>query len=379
MNARKILRLAIFSNLVLVLASIQNARADPVKVESPCDKDGPFAPRVDQDLLRKDLVIEPIELPRVRDKRGRTPKQARERGVCQDAQTGKPVILPDPPRRSGKQVYPGGDEGDPSLPRGDDRDLRRSNRRGDADPPFFLRTTVFPPEDRVWQTPTTSFPFRAVVGLHIKFPLTPSDKAKACTGSLIGDKHVLTAGHCVFLSSQGGWATSIRAMPGLDGKLEPFEQEFIEPFGHAFMVQKRSVTCWSESNDWECDYGLITLDKTFNVGTFGLLSLSDDTLETSWAQIIGYPEIGKPPGTQQFFVPGGGWIWDYGSKHVEFKIDATHGNSGSGIYRFWNGKRAIYAIVSGEQPTYNVGMRITKNRHDLIRGWQCDDGTQSAC
>ena len=93
MDARKILRLAIFSNLVLVLASIHNARADPVKVKSPCDKDGPFAPRVDQDLLRKDLVIEPIELPRVRDKRGRTPKQARERGVCQDAQTGKPVIL----------------------------------------------------------------------------------------------------------------------------------------------------------------------------------------------------------------------------------------------------------------------------------------------
>jgi Trypsin len=277
MDTRKIFRLAIFSSLILgCLTPIQNARAEPAKAESPCDKDGPFAPRVDQDLLRKDLVIEPSELSRV-DKRGRTPKQARERGVCQDAQTGKPVILPNPPRRSGKQVYPGGDEGDPSLPRGDDRDLRRSNRRGDADPPFFLRTTVFPPEDRVWQTPTTSFPFRAVVGLHIKFPLTPSDKAKGCTGSLIGDKHVLTAGHCVFLSSQGGWATSIRAMPGLDGKLEPFEQEFIEPFGHAFMVQKRSVTCWSESNDWECDYGLITLDKTFNVGAFGLLSLSDDT------------------------------------------------------------------------------------------------------
>ena len=102
------------------------------------------------------------------------------------------------------------------MPRGDDRDLRGSNRRGDAAPPFFLRTTVFPPENRVLQTPTTSFPFRAVVGLHIKFPLTPSNKAKGCTGSLIGGKHVLTAGHCVFSIGEGGWATSIRAMPGLD-------------------------------------------------------------------------------------------------------------------------------------------------------------------
>ena len=121
------------------------------------------------------------------------------------------------------------------------------------------------------------------------------------------------------------------------------------------------------------------MDQTFNVGSFGLLHLSNDDLDNSWAQIIGYPEIGNPIATQQFFVPGGGHISDYGSKDVEFKIDATTGNSGGGIYRFWNGKRAIYAIVSGEQPTYNVGMRITKNRHDLIRGWQCDDGTQSAC
>ena len=372
MDTRKIVWLAILSSLAFGPTSIQNARAQQAKAESPCDKDGPFAPRVDQDLLRKDLVIQPAELPRV--KRGQTPNQARERGVCQDAQTGKPFILPDPPRRSGRD--PGGDEGDPSLPRGDNRDLRGSNRRGDATPPFFLRTTVFPPENRVLQTPTTSFPFRAVVGLVIKYP---SKNAKSCTGSLIGNKHVLTAGHCVFLSSEGGWATSAIAMPGLDGKVEPFENDFIEPFGHAFMTKRRSVTCWSTSLDWECDYGLITLDKFFNVGTFGLLSLSDGTLDNSWGQIIGYPDIGHPPGTQQFFVPGGGHISNYGSKHVEFKIDVSPGNSGSGIYRFWNGKRAIYAIASGEYPNYNVGTRITNARHDLIRGWQCDDGVQSVC
>lgn len=102
MDTRKIFRLAIFSSLILsCLTSIQNARAQPAKAESPCDKDGPFAPRVDQDLLRNDLVVKPAELV----KRGRTPNQAKERGVCQDAQTGKPFILPDPPRGSGK-VYP---------------------------------------------------------------------------------------------------------------------------------------------------------------------------------------------------------------------------------------------------------------------------------
>ena len=46
MDTRKIFRLAIFSSLILSCStSIQNARAEQAMAESPCDKDGPFAPR----------------------------------------------------------------------------------------------------------------------------------------------------------------------------------------------------------------------------------------------------------------------------------------------------------------------------------------------
>jgi hypothetical protein len=43
---------------------------------------------VDKDLLRKDLAVEPAEMPRKSEKRSRTPGQEQdaERGVCQDAQ-----------------------------------------------------------------------------------------------------------------------------------------------------------------------------------------------------------------------------------------------------------------------------------------------------
>ena len=112
-----------------------------------------------------------------------------------DPLTGKIIILPDPPARSERDDDPGGDEGDPSLP--------RSNEREGAAPPFVLKATLIPPEDRVLKSPTTSFPFRAVVQLRMAFPNTPLKDGKLeracwCTGNLIDARHVLTAGHCVF-------------------------------------------------------------------------------------------------------------------------------------------------------------------------------------
>jgi V8-like Glu-specific endopeptidase len=365
--------------LSLGLTAVRDAGAGSPKVESPCDKEGPFSPKVDKDLLRKDLVIEPAEMPRMNEKRSRTPEQERdaERGVCQDGQTGETITLPDLPPASRKQIYPGGDEGDPSLPRGDKR------RAGVA--PRFMEAYVFGNDNRVLQTPTTSFPFRGVVKLIIKFPNTPAGKAHGCTGSFIGGRHVLTAGHCAFQSSEGGWATSIRVVPALDGAIPPFDVENA-PFGDAFMVAKRSVKAWTNDADApDYDYAVITLGKTFNLGSFGLLIPSDSLLDNTKACIIGYPgELGNPNGRQQFFLPGCGSIWAYGSKHVEFKMDTSKGNSGSGIYRFWNGKRALFAVNCCEVSPfvgsdYNAGPRITKARHDLIRSWQCEDGTQSAC
>ena len=68
--------------LSLSLSAVQNAGAGSQKVKSPCDKEGPFSPKVDKDLLRKDLAIEPGEMPGISEKRPRSPRKRRMRSAA---------------------------------------------------------------------------------------------------------------------------------------------------------------------------------------------------------------------------------------------------------------------------------------------------------
>jgi Trypsin len=210
-----------FVAILLAAALLQpEARA---ATKSPCVTEGPFSLRPDPDSLRDDVVIEPSELSTSLRKRSRTAEQKRraDRVVCQDPRTGRTITLPDPPRTMNRLMkdYPGGDRGDPSLPRDD---------RKDAATPFVLKTAamttawVFGADDRQLKNPATSFPFRAVASLIIRFPFSPILVRNSCTGFFIGSKHVLTAGHCVFDLVQGGWPTSVTVTPGL-GTTPPFD------------------------------------------------------------------------------------------------------------------------------------------------------------
>jgi len=42
------------------------------------------------------------------------------------------------------------------------------------------------------------------------------------SGAIIDEFHVLTCGHNVYLHDNGGWASSVEVIPGMDGSYEPF-------------------------------------------------------------------------------------------------------------------------------------------------------------
>lgn len=227
-----------------------------------------------------------------------------------------------------------------------------------------IHNVIFGDDTRVQVSPANTFPASGRVRLVMDF----SDGYRSSgTGTIIGDKYVLTAGHVIYSHDHGGWATRIYAFPGQDGNSKPYS---------AMSTTLRSVTGWTVDGDNDYDYGLITLDTPIGnqTGIYCLGSFSDATLDTTNAYIYGYP-VDKPWGTQW---GSGGPIEDYDSTMLFYDIDTYGGMSGAGVYRWYNGSRCVFGVHGGDTwywlQHYNRAARITNARFNQIVAWM-DSGT----
>jgi V8-like Glu-specific endopeptidase len=214
-------------------------------------------------------------------------------------------------------------------------------------------------DSRVRISPADFFPWSAQCHLEMTFP----DGTRVNgSGTLIGDKYVLTAGHCVFFPDFGGWATSIKVFPGRDGDSKPWS---------ANSVRLRSVTGWTVNQDSDYDYGLITLDGSvgWETGWFAIWPASDSDLSAT-ANLSGYPGD-KPAGTQWYAA---GSVTGYNSNHVDHNIDIIKGDSGAGVYRFYGSTRYVYGTQSTENWSlfsgyFNRTTRINNTRYNNLVNW----------
>ena len=216
-------------------------------------------------------------------------------------------------------------------------------------------------DNRTRVTTTTSFSYRAIVYLAIKYP--NSNTTYGCTGFMVNANTVVTAGHCVYDHGKGGWAKEITASPGRNGNSLPY--------GSFTWETVYTVNGWKDDKDPEYDYGAIKLYGTpgNNTGWFGYRTSSPSGLTVN---VTGYP-CDQANGTMWI---GSGTVNSVKTRQLGHTADTAECQSGAPVYRNYSdtGQTAIainaYGIIGSAQR--NWGTRITNAVFDNISFWESE-------
>jgi len=222
---------------------------------------------------------------------------------------------------------------------------------------------VFGTDNRTLIGDTTVYPWSAQCKVYVQFPDDGPNDWWVGSGTMIGYKYVLTAGHVLYDSSLGGRAETVIVYPGLDGTYAPF--------GAIDATNWAVAPDYRDSEKLDHDYGLIGLetDIGYSTGWFGYGYWSD--IKGVTAHLAGYPtDLGS--GLYQYYDTDP--IKKKTTNRLYYLIDTYGGQSGSGVYRFYNNERYVVAVHSGYNfyltREYNRGTRLTSSKMDQIATWK---------
>lgn len=232
-------------------------------------------------------------------------------------------------------------------------------------PSISLARKVLGSDERVRISNTTAYPWRTITKLNITFP---DGKTGGCSGAIISNFHVLTAGHCVYSRGHGGYA-KIKVYPGQNGSYTPYY------FANSTKI--RTYSLWTINRDPNHDWALITLDRNMGLltGWMGLKATSRfSTTYKNNLNLTGYPKD-RLKGTQWNDFKNGHSTTEY--RHFYF-MDSYGEQSGSPVWRFDGSKRYILSIHaygdSSRTPGItNGGTRINNEKYNKIHYWRSLD------
>ena len=212
------------------------------------------------------------------------------------------------------------------------------------------------PDNRVRITNTTAYPNSAICYMEIKFP--DDDDLYVGTAWMYGKRVAMTAGHCVYDASLGGWADWVRIYPGSNGGTSPY--------GIYYASVLHTDTKDVESEDSDYDWGLLEFSSDIgsSTGYFGA-SWTTSSLVGTNVVVRGYP---GEKNAQMWSMSGS--IAASGTFKLSYYIDTTGGQSGSPVYKNDGNYRSVGIHTNYNWLGYNQAERIDESLFDIMNQYR---------